>query len=168
MQYIRNRFLFSLLFYLLFSHKLSVSVSDKVVSYKQESTVFVRLSITNIDKRLQNLNSEPPLIHFQLKMEDGTTLHVRDMYVIYVLQTIKVMKSIVNNIPCERYVCSLCLQTIKVMKSIVFNFTVRISKSVEIRKTFIPEIYETFTPYPNAISSYQFRSEKFIKHEPQH
>ena len=48
-------------------------------------SIFMRLSPTNIDQRLPN--SESRLIRFQLKVEDGIKLHVRNACVLYVFQT---------------------------------------------------------------------------------
>ena len=50
-----------------------------------KKSIFMRLSTTNIDQRLSN--SESRLIRFQLKVEDGIKLHVRNACVLYVFQT---------------------------------------------------------------------------------
>ena len=49
-----------------------------------KKSIFMRLSTTNIDQQLPN--SESRLIRFQLKVEDGIKLHVRNACVLYVFQ----------------------------------------------------------------------------------
>ena len=86
-----------------------------------KAVIFTRLSTTNIDKRLPN--SEPRIIRFQLKVEDGIKFHVRNACM-----------------------CLLCfLKYIGDEKNCIFHCTN--SKLIEIRKTFIAEVYETFTLY---------------------
>ena len=53
--------------------------------------------------------------------------------------------------PCEKRMCPLCFSNdIGNEKHYIFHCTN--PKLVEIRKTFTPEIYETFTPYPDVNS----------------
>ena len=69
---------------------------SKLILYsyvKEKFGEFTRLSTTNIDQRLPN--SESRLIRFQLKMEDGRKLHVRNACVFYVFRTTWAMKSII-------------------------------------------------------------------------
>ena len=51
----------------------------------REESISMGLSTTNVDQRLPN--SESRLIRFQLKVEDGIKLHVRNACVLYVFQT---------------------------------------------------------------------------------
>ena len=50
----------------------------------EKKSIFMRLSTVNIDQQLQN--SESRLIRFQLKVEDGLKLHVRNACVLYVFK----------------------------------------------------------------------------------
>ena len=83
----------------------------------------MRLSTRNIDQRLPN--SESRLIRFQLKVEDGIKFRVRNACVLCVFS---------NDIGDEKH--SVCFPRTN-------------PKLVGIRKTLIPEIHETFTPYPD-------------------
>ena len=64
--------------------------SSKLILYShvkeelREKSIFMRLSTTNVDQQLPN--SEYQLIRFQLKVEDGIKLHVRNACVLYVFQ----------------------------------------------------------------------------------
>ena len=51
---------------------------------EEKKSIFMRLSTTNIDQQLPN--SEYQLLRFQLKVEDGIKLHVRNACVLYVFQ----------------------------------------------------------------------------------
>ena len=84
----------------------------------------MRLSARNIDQQLPN--SESRLIRFQLKVEDGIKLRLRNACVIYVFQMTGDEKH--------------------------YIFHCTNPKLVEIRKTFTPKIYQTFTPYPDVNS----------------
>ena len=61
---------------------LSCTVTSKRNLGKK--SIFMRLSTTNIDQQLPD--SEYQLIRFQLKVEDGIKLHVRNACVLYVFQ----------------------------------------------------------------------------------
>ena len=82
----------------------------------------MKLSTTNIDQLLPN--SESRLIRLQLKVEDEIKFHVRKTPVSFMFS---------NDIGDEKHYIFHCTNP----------------RLKEIRKTFIPEIYETFTPYPD-------------------
>ena len=90
-----------------------------------KKSVFMRSNTTNIDQQLPN--SESRLIRFQLK--GGRW----------------------DKTPHEKRMCPLCFSNdMGDEKHYIFHCTN--PKLVEIRKIFTPEIYETFTPYPDVNS----------------
>ena len=52
----------------------------------EKKSIFMRLSTTNIDQQLPNSESQLIDVCFQLKVEYGIKLHVRNPCVLYVFQ----------------------------------------------------------------------------------